>query len=126
MTESQAKVLDLDVLKMMYGDDSPDIVTLALTGYYTEARRYVSSLTDAADAADYTEVARLAHSLKSMSALVGAQRFSTLCAELEATAKQGNDAHTQVVLQQFTPCWQQLEQVVCSALGQQPDQSEHG
>ena len=78
-------VLDLNVLIAMYGDDSAETITLALSGFRREATVYVQQLQNAGqhnirtDSArkDHNpkdtamaEIALLFHSLKSMSGLV--------------------------------------------------------
>ncbi|SEH74866.1 Hpt domain-containing protein [Rheinheimera pacifica] len=96
-------VLDLNVLIAMYGDDSAETITLALSGFRREATHYVQQLQDVGQPSarkDHAptdnvqtdnalaDTARLCHSLKSMCGLVGAAKLMQLCIALEQAAWQ--------------------------------------
>lgn len=58
--------------------------------YSTALQRYVGTLHSARQAANIRLVGETAHTLKSSSAAIGAERFSALCAEVERLAKAAN------------------------------------
>jgi HPt (histidine-containing phosphotransfer) domain-containing protein len=113
-------VLDLNVLVKMYGDDSVETITLALSGFRREATVYVQQLqsvgqhnvpTDNArkDHARTDNVladtARLCHSLKSMCGLVGATKLMQLCMTLEQAARQQDQTALQAQLLNLAEVW---------------------
>jgi len=94
--ERQAKqVLDrqvLDELSRMLGGGKLDMLASLINLYLAESPKLVDELKRAAGAGDAREMARVAHSLKSCSANVGAMALSRSCAELVTVAKAGNAA----------------------------------
>lgn len=103
-------VLDLNVLIAMYGDDSAETITLALSGFRREATVYVQQLQDIGqhnirtDSA-LTDIARLCHSLKSMCGLVGATQLMQLCMTLEQAAWQQDQSTLQAQLLNLAEAW---------------------
>ncbi|SNY51419.1 HPt (histidine-containing phosphotransfer) domain-containing protein [Arsukibacterium tuosuense] len=83
-------VLDLTVLTEMYGDDSAHTICQVLTGFRDEAQNYMAQLQQAAAASQFSEVARLSHSLKSMCGLVGAAQLMAWCQTAEQAARQSD------------------------------------
>ncbi|MDP2715761.1 Hpt domain-containing protein [Rheinheimera sp.] len=98
-------VLDLNVLIAMYGDDSADTITLALSGFRREATKYVQKLQSAAQQDATADIARVCHSLKSMCGLVGATRLMQLCLTLEQAARQQDLAVLQAQLPALAGVW---------------------
>ena len=82
----------LDELSRMLGGGKPDMLASLINLYLAESPKLVGELKRAAGAGDAKEIARVAHSLKSCSANVGAMALSRHCAELLATAKRGDTA----------------------------------
>ena len=80
--------LDPRALEALRGIATPegDLATRMAGLFLVEAERQLGQLAEAARRDDPGEVRRLAHSLKSSSASVGAMRLSLLCRELEARA----------------------------------------
>lgn len=111
-------VLDLNVLIAMYGDDSADTIILALSGFRNEANIYISQLKQALITQDYTEIARLSHSLKSMSGLIGACQLMTLCQTTEQTARQGDLVTLRLCTQELASVWPLLLQQLQISLQQ--------
>ena len=116
-------VLDLNVLIAMYGDDSAETITLALSGFRREATHYVQQLQNAGqhnirtDSArkDHAptdnalaDTARLCHSLKSMCGLVGAAKLMQLCMTLEQAARQQDLTTLQNELLKLAEVWPEL------------------
>jgi len=94
--ERQAKqVLDrqvLDELSRMLGGGKQDMLASLINLYLAESPKLLDELKRAAGAGDAREIARVAHSLKSCSANVGAMALSRYCAELVEVAKRGDAA----------------------------------
>ena len=85
-------VLDLAVLTDMYGDDSSETICQVLSRFRDEATLYMVKLQQAAEDGQFSEIARLSHSLKSMSALIGAVQLMVLCQTAEQAARQSEQA----------------------------------
>lgn len=88
MNGEQALIVDpetLIVLREAIGDTINDIINLYLDDVPNTLQQMLKSL----DAADLITVGRLAHSLKSSSANLGAMQTSILAAELESAIKNG-------------------------------------
>lgn len=88
MSGEQALILDLEtlaVLREAIGDSTNDIVNLYLDDVPNNLRQMFLSL----ETSDLVTVGRLAHSLKSSSASLGAMQTSRLAAELESAIKNG-------------------------------------
>jgi len=87
------QVLDrqvLDELSKMLGNGKTDMLASLINLYLAESPKLVDELKVAANAGDAREIARVAHSLKSCSANVGAMALSRYCAELLTVAKRGD------------------------------------
>jgi signal transduction histidine kinase/DNA-binding response OmpR family regulator/HPt (histidine-containing phosphotransfer) domain-containing protein len=87
------QVLDrqvLDELSKMLGGGKLDMLASLINLYLAESPKLVDELKRAAGAGDAREIARVAHSLKSCSANVGAMALSRYCTELVAVAKRGD------------------------------------
>lgn len=81
-------IIDPDVLIMLresIGDRTTDIIRL----YLDDVPNSLQHMFKALDAADLVTVGRLAHSLKSSSANLGAMRTSKLAAKLESAINDG-------------------------------------
>ncbi|MDR6984107.1 HPt (histidine-containing phosphotransfer) domain-containing protein [Rheinheimera pacifica] len=106
-------VLDLNVLIAMYGDDSAETITLALSGFRREATHYVQQLQrggqhDVLTDNALADTARLCHSLKSMCGLVGAAKLMQLCMTLEQAARQQDLIILQSELLNLAEVWPEL------------------
>ena len=75
--------IDINVIFDIYGEEGEDILQYALSAFCLEASKYVAQLHLAVAKVDEVEASRLFHSLKTMSAMIGARQLSRLCAELE-------------------------------------------
>lgn len=73
----------LNALKELGGTDEPDLFVEIVDLFIQDAEQQVTHLQGALASGDIRLVERIAHTLKSSSANVGALRFSKLCFELE-------------------------------------------
>ncbi len=78
----------LESMRPLQRQGQTDVVTRVVRLYLANAPATFQELQTAADKGDTATVFRLAHSLKSSSAMVGALRLSELCKTLEARARE--------------------------------------
>ena len=91
--EAQAPTFDTRKLESLLPSDPAADGSLARRirdVYLKSSTELASALSDAVAAMDLEKTARIAHTLKSSSAQVGAAKLSVLCKELEACAKGGS------------------------------------
>lgn len=91
MTADNAPLLDPAViaeLRVATGDDDAFIAEL-IESYLAEGQTNVDSISAAAAQNDLAVFTRVAHTLKSTSATVGAMRLSEVCRGLEEAARSG-------------------------------------
>jgi HPt (histidine-containing phosphotransfer) domain-containing protein len=87
----------IERLRQLDPDGSRGFIVQVLRTYEASLRRHLAALDEAAlehklTAAQVVEVGRVAHTLKSSSASVGASSFAALCAGVEQQAKSGDFA----------------------------------
>jgi len=85
-----ADPVDTEVLRRLVGDDRALWVDL-LGQYRAGALRGIGELQAAVATGDWTEVAAVAHRLKSPSRTIGATALGDICAEIENEARLGDD-----------------------------------
>jgi CheY-like chemotaxis protein/HPt (histidine-containing phosphotransfer) domain-containing protein len=84
-------------LRELAGADSTFLPAL-VDAFLAESRRLVGGLQSAVDDSDTAAVGRIAHTLKSGCAQVGAQALSARCATLETLAESGNIPETRALI----------------------------
>lgn len=92
-THEELPVLDPSVvrsLKELGGDDDPGLFDELVDLFVTDARSNVEKLVQALDQRDAQALSRVAHTMKSSSANVGASRMSKLCFEIEKIGRAGS------------------------------------
>ncbi len=92
-TSSDTPMLDLDVvqaLKELGGTDDPNLFNELVDLFVADASSNVSKLSSALEMHDVQTFQRVAHTLKSSSANVGAMRMSKLSFELEKLGRAGS------------------------------------
>ena len=77
----------LDGIRNLERAGAPGLLTEVLSLYLNEAAELASRLVTAVEMGDIDSLTRLAHSLKSASANVGAMKLATLCAEIEGLVR---------------------------------------
>ncbi|VXB14063.1 response regulator [Massilia sp. 9I] len=73
----------LDNIRALSRDGGDALVQKVINAYVGDTPRHLATLREAVDGMDPGSVRRVAHSLKSASANIGAARLATLCKELE-------------------------------------------
>ena len=77
----------LGQLRALEAAGADDLVCSVIDAYLTSSSALERALDDAVGASDLAELARVAHTLKSSSAQVGAEQLSSLCKEIERRAR---------------------------------------
>ena len=99
-----AVVLDaacLDELRALDPDGQARLVQRVLATYQTSLVRLVEQLRQARTEANWDQVSRVAHTLKSSSASIGALSFASLCADIEGLLREGDHAGAAPLLDRF-------------------------
>jgi two-component system, sensor histidine kinase and response regulator len=91
----------LDELNVLGGGD-PEFVRELVRVFNEQAPRYLEMARVALEVQDLSSVSKAAHTLKSSSGYLGAQRLSDLCKELEAIARAKDGAGSARVLEALT------------------------
>ncbi|MEM7348795.1 MAG: Hpt domain-containing protein [Chloroflexota bacterium] len=73
----------LNNLKLMVGGDDPKVMVDIIEAFEQDTTKLLSEMTEAIDRKDSEKLYIAAHSLKSISAYVGATQLSMLCSQLE-------------------------------------------
>ena len=86
-------IIDMGVIRTLR-DKRPDLLMRLVKTYLSYAPTALAELDVAVREHDFASIGRLAHSLKSSSANLGATALSSACRQLEVAAKDKNDAIT--------------------------------
>jgi HPt (histidine-containing phosphotransfer) domain-containing protein len=73
----------LEDIRALQREGDPDLLSRVIEAYLKEATGLLHTLREAVEKADGESLRKAAHTLKSSSANVGAQKLSSLCKELE-------------------------------------------
>lgn len=87
-----SNVLDMNVvqaLRDLGGDDDPNLFDEVVELFLTDTKKNVDKLVAALDGRDAPALHRVAHTMKSSSANVGAMHLSKLCFEIEKLGRAG-------------------------------------
>jgi CheY-like chemotaxis protein len=88
----------LDELSKVRTNGKPELLARVINLYLTESPKLLQKLKQAAGAANASDIAASAHSLKSSSANVGAKALSRYCADLEASARRADTDEARKIL----------------------------
>jgi HPt (histidine-containing phosphotransfer) domain-containing protein len=112
MADQNTPILDLCILQNQYQGLPTEMQAKALQLFLTQGAEYCAGINNFASE-HRDEVFRCCHSLKTMSAMVGAMRLNALCTEFELATE---DAERQSINEQLTVLWPQTEAAVQQAL----------
>lgn len=79
----------LDSYRSAFGEEGDAFVADLFETYLRDAPELLANLRQSLDSGDAKTFERMAHTLKSNSALIGAMQISELCEEMEAIGKSG-------------------------------------
>ena len=88
-------------LRALDPDGKAQLVKRVLATYQTSLAKLVGQLREARADGTWDQVSRVAHTLKSSSASIGALALSTLCAEIERLLRAGDSAGADALLDRF-------------------------
>jgi CheY-like chemotaxis protein len=88
-------------LRKVMTNGRPELLAKVINLYLSESPKLLQRLRRAAVANDGAELARVAHSLKSSSANVGAKALSRYCENMESSARRGEVAAARTLLAQI-------------------------
>jgi CheY-like chemotaxis protein/HPt (histidine-containing phosphotransfer) domain-containing protein len=92
----------LDIIRAMPGTDGAALVKKVIDAYLDDTPRRLAQMKVAVDAGDAEALRKAAHSMKSSSANVGAERLANLCKELETIGRSGTVEGAPVLLERAT------------------------
>jgi HPt (histidine-containing phosphotransfer) domain-containing protein len=95
-------IIDSSIIQELIDQMGADFVVELIDTYYQETGELIEQLHQALTAGDSITVGRLAHSIKSSSASLGAVNFSQQARELEMLGKAGDLSGADVKLEQLT------------------------
>lgn len=110
-------VLDLQVLQSFYGSLSEEDIEAVLLRFYQEASLYHQRLSRALAMQNVMDIIQMAHKLKSMAAMTGAQQYSTLCIHIERMMREDALDELEMLASYVPLLWQQLEQSIQAQTG---------
>ena len=88
-------------LRALDPDGKAQLVKRVLATYQASLAKLVGQLREARADGTWDQVSRVAHTLKSSSASIGALALSTLCAEIERLLRAGDSAGADALLDRF-------------------------
>ena len=103
-SQDSAEAVDGQVLQRLgklMTNGKPELLARVINLYLSESPKLVQRLRRASVANDGAELARVAHSLKSSSANVGAKALSRYCENMESSARRGEVAAARTLLAQI-------------------------
>ena len=96
----------LDQINDLDPNQNGELLNNIIDTYCENAEVLILELTEAAKGNDLETAVRVAHSLKSSSANVGAQRLAALCRSME---RHGRDGDIDAILDNLDPAWSEYE-----------------
>lgn len=117
---NELSTLNIEALAEIYGDNSAETITMAITGFEESARLYMGLLQQAYSKHDTQALAAAAHSLRSICGLTGVEHLAALSKQLEEAAKEGNSTQLGHLMPVVTAHWPQVLTALQQAL------AEHG
>lgn len=112
MADQPTPIFDIAILHEQYAGMPIEMQGQALQLFLSQGAKYCQGMCDFA-AQPQHEVFRCYHSLKTMSAMVGASKIKLLCIKFEQAK---GDAERQAISEQLKSAWQQTEQAMQPAL----------
>ena len=105
-------------LRALDPDGTAQLVKRVLVTYQASLAKLVAQLRQAHAEGAWDQVSRVAHTLKSSSASIGALSFSALCADIERLLRAGDTAGADALLGRFHATVAEVERAVAHAIGQ--------
>jgi CheY-like chemotaxis protein/HPt (histidine-containing phosphotransfer) domain-containing protein len=106
----------LDTIRALGGDGRPDILGRAVESYFSHSPSVLASLRNAVSQADVEGIRSAAHSLKSSSANLGAERTAALSKDLEVLARAGSTEGAEQLLESIVVEYESAREALAAAL----------
>ena len=103
-------------LRSLDPDGKAQLVKRVLVTYQASLAKLVDQLRDARAGGAWEQVGRVAHTLKSSSASIGALGLSALCADIERLIRGGDTAGAEPLIEQFHAEVQRVDAAVGQTL----------
>jgi HPt (histidine-containing phosphotransfer) domain-containing protein len=115
-----SSVLDMSVvqaLRELGGDDDPNLFDEVVELFLTDTKRNVEKLVVALCGRDAQALHRIAHTMKSSSANVGAMHLSKLCFEIEKLGRAGTCDGAQALVDEVGRHFEDVSAALAAARG---------
>ena len=103
----------LDELRLLVGDQDTHVLNELIEGYINDLPKQAQALQQALAVEDWVALRRIAHTLKSSSAMFGALRLTSLCQTLEIIAVPGHFSEAQEKIGQM---WIEMQRAMDALL----------
>ena len=116
----ESNILDMHVvqaLRELGGDDEPGLFDEVVELFLTDTKNSVAKLVAAFEAGDAQAMQRVAHTMKSSSANVGAMRMSKLCFELEKLGRAGSCEGAQALVEETCKHFEEVSAALAAMKG---------
>ncbi|MCT6698655.1 Hpt domain-containing protein [Rheinheimera sp. 4Y26] len=122
---SKLPLLNIEAVSLIYGESDPELILETLQQFQTEAQGYVSQIALIWHTGAAEDVVRYVHSLKTMTAMVGAEKMSRVCRMLERQLRAKDVVEARRTYGLFEKVWldtlQQLDLHLLTAQGDAAD-----
>ncbi len=118
---SKLPLLTVETISIIYGDTDPELIAETLEQFKAEAADYVTNISKLRHSGALEEIIRYVHSLKTMSAMVGAEKMSRVCQVFERQLRARDMIEVQRTYPMYEKIWvetlQQLDQYLAGREG---------
>lgn len=122
---SKLPLLNIEAVSLIYGESDPGLILETLQQFRTEAQGYVSQIALIWHTGAAEDVVRYVHSLKTMTAMVGAEKMSRVCRMLERQLRAKDVVEAKRTYGLFEKVWQDtLQQLDLHLLTAQGDAAD--
>ncbi len=122
---SKLPLLNIEAVSLIYGESDPGLILETLQQFQTEAQGYVSQIALIWHTGAAEDVVRYVHSLKTMTAMVGAEKMSRVCRMLERQLRAKDVVEAKRTYGLFEKVWQDtLQQLDLHLLTAQGDAAD--
>lgn len=115
-SSAPASLVDLRELRKSLGSEAERIIPIVLDSFLKESAAYVAMLDGIGERIELNAYTRIVHNLKSSSASLGIQHFSTLCKEAEMATRAGDEARFRALLPGLVSEFGAVREAVAAAL----------
>jgi len=115
-------------ISIIYGDTDPELIAETLLQFKTEASGYVAQVSQLRHTGALDDIIRHVHSLKTMSAMVGAEKMSRVCQVFERQLRARDMIEVQRTYPLYEKIWletiQQVDQYLIGCAGAETNEQQ--